>query len=193
MYYATMEQFGRHKREILASRVRAGQEDQRQAEKQFLSAYEAFKRVASYDGGELESVYNQLNGEFTRSEGRAEQVRDRIRSIENVASALFAEWEQEIGEISRSDLRRRSELRLRETQQRYGGLIRAMKRAEARMEPVLTAFRDQVLFLKHNLNAQAIASLEGTAGAIQGDVDQLIHEMRASIREAEVFLTTIAS
>ena len=36
------------------------------------------------------------------------------------------------------------------------------------MKPVLAAFHDQVLVLKHNLNARAIASLEGTAVTLQG-------------------------
>jgi hypothetical protein len=32
-----------------------------------------------------------------------------------------------------------------------------MLKAEQKIQPVLGAFRDQVLFLKHNLNANAIA------------------------------------
>ena len=59
------------------------------------------------------------------------------------------------------------------------------------MDPVLQAFRDQVLFLKHNLNARAIASLESTVGAIEGDVQSLIDELGRSIREADAFLDTL--
>ena len=43
-----------------------------------------------------------------------------------------------------------------------------MRLAESRIEPVLKSFRDQVLFLKHNLNAKAIASLRGGACASRG-------------------------
>ena len=67
----------------------------------------------------------------------------------------------------------------------------AMRRAENRMDPVLQAFRDQVLFLKHNLNARAIASLEGTVVAIEGDVKRLLDELGRSIREADAFLDTL--
>jgi hypothetical protein len=56
------------------------------------------------------------------------------------------------------------------------------------MNPVLAAFKDQVLFLKHNLNAQAIASLGSTATQIEGDVARLIKEMEASIGEADDFI-----
>ena len=41
--------------------------------------------------------------------------------------------------------------KLAETKRQYSQLISAMKRAERKMNPVLTAFNDQVLFLKHNL------------------------------------------
>ncbi|MEN8160446.1 MAG: DUF2959 family protein [Myxococcota bacterium] len=118
-------------------------------------------------------------------------MRDRIRSIEEVAGDLFEEWEDEIGQISRADLRRRSSQRLAETRGRYERLITAMKRAKRKMDPVLTAFRDQVLFLKHNLNASAIASLEESSVEIQGEVDALIRDMQKSIREADAFLAEL--
>ena len=66
-----------------------------------------------------------------------------------------------------------------------------MKRAERKIDPVLNAFRDQVLYLKHNLNAQAIASLQSELVSIESDVARLIKEMDASIREANEFIATM--
>ena len=54
--------------------------------------------------------------------------------------------------------------------------------------PVLTAFADQVLFLKHNLNAQALASLQDELIAIETDIAGLIREMEVSIAEANAFI-----
>ena len=42
---------------------------------------------------------------------------------------------------------------MRQTRARYDQMIGAMKRAEGKLEPALQPLRDQVLFLKHNLNA----------------------------------------
>ncbi len=193
MYYAAMEQVGQHKRDILARRVRAAQQDQKEAEEQFLTTYERFKQVSSYDGGDLEDLYGELQAEFDRSEKKANDVHERVESIEQVAHDLFREWAQEIEQIQNRELRRGSQQSLAETKQRYGGLMTAMRRAESRMEPVLVAFRDQVLFLKHNLNARAIASLQRSVVAIEADVDSLIREMQKSIREAEVFLASMDS
>ena len=63
-----------------------------------------------------------------------------------------------------------------------------MHRAEDRMDPVLAAFRDQVLYLKHNLNARALASLEATSVGLQQDINDLIAEMEGSIEEASAFI-----
>lgn len=187
-YYSAMEQVGQHKRDILRSRIEAGQEEQQEAQEQIKTTYERFKEAADYEGGDFESVYKDLNDEYERSQARAAAVTDRIASIDRVASDLFAEWEEEIEIIGRANLQAQSRASLTATRQRYAALIGAMKRAESKMPPVLEAFRDQVLFMKHSLNARAIASLEGTVGEIENDVETLIEDIDASIRESERFL-----
>lgn len=193
IYYNTMEQFGWEKRHILTDRVEDSRKAQSEAEEQFQSAYDRFKEVTQYDGGDLEKIYRRLNRELERSEERALEVRERIASVNVVTGDLFEEWERELQEISNSDLRRQSADRLESTRSRYQSLYSAMRRAESKMDPVLQAFRDQVLFLKHNLNAAAIASLESTVISIESDVEILINELRLSIREADDFLASMKS
>jgi septal ring factor EnvC (AmiA/AmiB activator) len=190
-YYGALERVGIQKRHILADRIEDGREAQQDAQEQFQDAFERFKTATRFEGGKLEETYRGLASELEDSEARAAEVRERIASIEQVAGDLFDEWEEEISQISRADLRSKSSARLRETRARYAKLLAAMKRAERKMEPVLVAFRDQVLFLKHNLNASAIASLETQATGIQSDVDALVRDLESSIREADVFLSTL--
>ena len=187
-YYATMESFGQHKRDILVDRVEDARDDQEEAKEQFADALEAFTSVTAYDGGDLRVVYDRLSGELDRCEDKAARVRKRIDSIEEVSEDLFTEWSKELEQYSSDQFRQQSEAQLRDTRTRYDQLISAMNRAEARMEPVLVVFRDQVLFLKHNLNAQAIASLQGNVAAIESDVSQLIAEMDVAIDEANAFI-----
>jgi hypothetical protein len=191
VYYGALEKVGIQKRHILADRIEDGREAQQDAQEQFQDAFERFKTATSFEGGDLEDTYRGLAAELEDSEARAEDVHRRIASIEEVAGDLFDEWEGEIGEISRADLRRKSSQQLAQTRARYAKLLAAMKKAERKMDPVLIAFRDQVLFLKHNLNAKAIASLESQASGIQSDVDALVRDLSASIREADAFLVTL--
>ena len=191
-YYSAMEGvLGQQKRHILQSRVKASQRDQKAAQEEFQSTFDLFKQVANYDGGDLERFYRKMQAQLDRSESRAEAVRDRIDSIEQVATDLFAEWKGEIGQISNAGLRRQSQQKLDDTRRRYRQMLAVMHRAEGSMEPVLTAFTDQVLFLKHNLNASAVASLERSAASIEDDVARLVREMQAAIRETEAFLATM--
>ena len=190
-YYGVLEQVGVQKRHILKDRIEDGREAQQEAQEQFQDAFERFKTATSFEGGDLEDTYRGLAAELADSEARAADVRERIASIEQVAGDLFEEWEGEIGQISRADLRRKSTAQLQQTRTRYAKLLAVMKKAERKMEPVLVAFRDQVLFLKHNLNASAIASLEKQAAGIQRDVDALVRDLSASMREADAFLATL--
>ena len=59
------------------------------------------------------------------------------------------------------------------------------------MAPVLSRLKDQVLFLKHNLNARAIAGLKTEADKIQSDIESLVKDMNTSIAHADAFMTNI--
>ena len=187
-YYNVMERLGFPKRDILVDRVAVARDSQEQAAQQFKSALERFIAVTGFKGGALQETYGQLDAEYQRSEARATEVHKHIEGVEDVAEALFDEWEAELDQYQSGALKRRSESQLQQTRAQYGQLSRAMKRAESKMEPVLAAFQDQVLFLKHNLNARAIASLKGNLAAIESDIAVLIREMETSIREANRFI-----
>ena len=191
-YYKTMEKFGYHKRDLMVDRVQDARDAQEEAKEQFESALEKFRSVVEFDGGELQEKYDLLKAEYDRSESKAEAVRNRIDSVEDVAEALFDEWEGELSQYTNESLRQTSKRKLTQTREHYAQLISAMKRAETKIEPVLLAFRDQVLFLKHNLNAQAIASLQSELVSVEADVASLIKEMEASIVEADAFISAMA-
>ncbi|CAB1275287.1 DUF2959 domain-containing protein [Candidatus Nitrosacidococcus tergens] len=190
VYYNTMEKFGVQKRDILTSRVEKVRDAQVDAKDQFQSALEQFSSVVNFDGGDLEVMYKKMNGEYEDSEAKAKKVNNRIKSVENVADALFAEWEGELEQYSNASLKAQSRQELIETRAHYEKLLQSMKRAAAKMDPVLTTFHDQVLFLKHNLNAKAIASLQGSLDGIKTDVTKLVSEMEAAIDEANSFIQT---
>ena len=187
-YYGALEKVGIHKRDIMVDRVQNAKQSQEDARDQFQSALEEFSSVANFQGGDLEDTYKKLNKELEKSEARAKDVTARIDSVEDVSIALFKEWEQELDQYESQKLRTQSEQQLKDTKARYEQLMVAMRQAESRIEPVLKPFRDQVLFLKHNLNAKAIASLRGELVQVESDTEQLIKELEASIAEADRFI-----
>jgi hypothetical protein len=192
-YYQAMEKIGFPKREILVDRVEKAQESQTKAKEQFTSALDHFLAVTKADGGDLQRKYDEMSREFSRSESRAKDVRERIAAVEDVSQALFREWKQELNQYSNATLRRDSERQLDQTRRRYDALIGLMNRAADRMEPVLATFRDQVLYLKHNLNARALASLDNTHRELEADISRLVSDMENSIREAQNFIKDLKS
>lgn len=188
VYYSVWEKLGKEKRDLLRDNVEAVREDQEEVSEQFESTLERLKEIYGFDGGDLEKQYDRLKADYDRSVERAEDLRDRIDTVEEIAGDLFEEWQRELGEISDPGLRQRSRSQLDATQARYRQLSAALARTETRLDPVLQRFKDQVLFLKHNLNAQAVGSLESESLAIQRDVDSLIADLRTSIREADQFI-----
>jgi hypothetical protein len=190
-YFKAWEQLGYHKRDILVSRVQKAKDGQEEAKQQFQSTLDKFKAVTGFKGGDLESKYNQLSSEYDRCKDRADAVRSQIASVETVAGELFKEWQKELGQYESADLKRRSQEEFRATEYRYQQLMASMKNAESKMAPVLSVFHDQVLYLKHNLNARAIASLESTAATLQADVDRLLADMQRSIDESNKFIAAM--
>jgi hypothetical protein len=188
LYYKAQEKLGNAKRDILVKRVREGRQDQERAKQQIRTTLEAFQQLTGFQGGDLEKVYKKLDGEYQDAEKQARELREQIASIEQVAADMFREWEAEIASMKNAQFRAQSRTMLRDTRTRYAALIAKMKQSEAKMGPVLTVFRDQVLFLKHNLNARAIQSLKTTSVELDARVGALVKDIDASIQEADAFI-----
>lgn len=187
-YYATMEKFGVHKRDMLKDNVEEARDEQKEATEEFKDALTRLKELSNYKGGELETVYNKLKSDFDRCKSQADTVSKKIKDVETVSADLFKEWENEIQTMQNSSLASASRSKLQETKNRYQSLHAAMKRAETSMQPVLSQFNDQVLYLKHNLNAAVVGNLKTTALEIEKEISQLIQDMNRSISEADQFI-----
>ncbi|MGJ0430531.1 DUF2959 domain-containing protein [Methylobacter sp.] len=191
VYYNARESIGDHKRTIVVSQVEQACVSLQDTRDEFQDALERFKSLVSVSETSLDHKYNLLNRQYQFCRAKSEAVSDRIRAIEDVSEALFIEWERELDEYTNRSLRNLSRQQLKAARQNYGRLIKSMRRAEGKIQPVLLAFKDQVLYLKHNLNAQAIAALRHEFIEIGIDISQLIHAMEQTIAEANQFVSTL--
>jgi chromosome segregation ATPase len=192
VYYKTMEKLGKEKRDILVQRVKDTKKDQEQTKQQLQTTMEKFQQLTGFQGGDLEKNYKKLNDEYQRAEDQGNKLRDRIKSIDQVSNDLFSEWQKEINEMRNSQLKTRSSALLKDAKDRQGMYMKAMHKTEDQMTPVLAAFRDQVLFLKHNLNARAIGSLKGTSAKINADVVTLTKSIDSSMAEADRLIASLS-
>jgi len=189
-YYDAWEKLGYAKRDRLVDNVKAARDQQEEAKQQFASALDQFKSVVNFKGGDLEAMYDKLNASYEKSDSKASAVKSKIESVKHVGEALFTEWKGEIAEMSDDpSLQNQSEQLYDKTHDHYDTMVSHMDSAAATMDPVLRKFKDRVLFIKANLNAAAIASLQGTDVELGGDIDNLIKEMQDSINEADKFIS----
>ncbi len=187
-YYNTMEKMGYAKRDILVDRVEKATETQGEVKEEFQSAYQAFNALLKLESTSLEERYETLNDAYEDSLSKSEELTERIEAIESVAVALFKEWQQELNEYSSASLKASSAKKLKITKSRYKTYLKSLKRAESKVEPVLAVFKDQVLYLKHNLNAEKVSALKGEVRRFDSDVKGLVSEMDRSIKDAKQFI-----
>lgn len=185
--------FYKEPRDVLVSRVESARDVQIDTAEEFKTALEKFKEVTHFQGGDLEATFNKLNSAFKSSESAANKVSNRVDNVVSAANKLLEEWRAELEQYNDNAIRQRANKQFDETRLHAEKMIAAMRKAEKKTEPVLAAFKDQVLFVKHNLNMQAISSLSQESQIIENDVAELIKEMEISIAEAEEFIRSIKS
>lgn len=187
-YYAAWEALGKEKRDLLKNNIEKARQDQTVVQENFKDALTRLKELTGFESGDLDEMYNSLKQDYEACTNRAEILRNRIRSVNEVAQDLFVEWQNEISQIGNAVMKRDSEKKLQTTQKRYADLYKAMQRAEKQMDPVLAKLNDNVLYLKHNLNAQAVGALDREVQTIDREIQQLIKDMEVSIMKSDEFL-----
>lgn len=134
-----------------------------------------------------------MNDDYESSLSAASDVSNNIDKVEDVAEALFDEWQGELGQYSNANLKRESEKKLKQTQRQFSKLLKSMRRSETKMQPVLDSLKDNVLYLKHNLNAQAVAAIRGEFDSLKVDIQNLINDMNRLIAESNAFIAQMST
>lgn len=190
-YYAAMEKVGVHKRDILIDRVEEARDAQLHSQQEFKDALDQLSQLVNFHGGSLQQRYEALASQYQDSQQAAAEVTERINKVELVAFDLFAEWENELSQYQNKQLRNDSKKKLLDTKRQFNALLKVMRRAESKMPPVLRVLNDNVLYLKHNLNAKAIGALETEFGLLQQDVQTLLTDMNRAIAESNQFIAVM--
>jgi hypothetical protein len=193
LYFNAREAIGDHKRTLVVYQVEQACVSLEETRDEFADALKRFNNLLAVNDAPLEHRYNLLNRQYQFCRAKSDTVSQRIKAIEEVSEALFSEWERELNEYSSRSLKSASKQQLKTARQQYARLIKAMHKAESKIHPVLAAFKDQVLYLKHNLNARAIAALQNEWVDISMDITQLILAMECIIAEANQFVAVLAN
>ena len=186
--YSALEKVGIHKRDILVDSVEDARDAQTETREQLVTAYEELGALIGYEGGELEEKYERLSKEVERSRDETEKLDEHLSDIDRVSEDLFAEWEAELDLYNSASLRADQAQKLSLARRQFATMRDRMQKARDRVDPVMAVLSDNVLFLKHSLNAQALSALRGQVTQLEGQVDALIRDMQLAIEEADAFI-----
>ncbi len=186
--YSALEKVGIHKRDLLVSNVEDARDSQSETREQLVTAYEELTALIGFDGGELEARYKRLSKEVTQSQDVIDELDGHLEDIDRVSRDLFKEWESELDLYNNASLRADQAKKLNLSRKQFATMRDRMQQARNRVDPVMAVLNDNVLYLKHSLNAQALDALRGQATLLEGQVDALIRDMQAAIDEAEAFI-----
>jgi len=187
--YSALEKVGIHKRDILVDNVEEARDSQAETREHLVSAYEELSALIGHEGGALEKQYKRLDKEVERARDATDELDDRLKSIDRVSEDLFEEWEAELELYSSQALRDDQAQKLAESRNQFRQMRARMQVARNRVDPVMAVLNDNVLYLKHSLNAQAVAALRGEAANLEADVEALIRDMQIAIDEADAFIS----
>jgi hypothetical protein len=187
-YDTTTELFGKKKKDVLVDRIAAARDAQSAAKDQFAAALDEFRSIAGYKGTLLEDKYNELNSQYNRCESQTRNVESRLADARRAAKSLFRQWDDELEQYSSAVVRRASEEKLKDMQMRFENVIYAMEKVRDKFYPALAAFKDQVLLVKHNLNAQTEMTMGEEMGIAEKEISLLIGEIDRSMAEADSFI-----
>lgn len=186
-YYKMWEALGREKRDLLTSEIKQTRESQSKLQTEFVATFERIKKEYTFEGGEVENTYRALSKDYKALDERRNSVTKHVEKVDALAEDLFEEWRKEANDMNDTSLRSQSLTKLEQSQakfaevaQKYAGMLEVVNGSLKRLH-------DHVIFMKHNLNAQALGALKRELHAMQPELDRLVAEINRSIALASEF------
>jgi hypothetical protein len=140
---------------------------------QLQKTVDAYNAMLAPDVKDRRDAYKQLQKEMANTEKRRAEVSTRSGEMNTEADKLFKGWQDSLASIQSPDLRKRSEDRLKKTQDRFAGIRQAGQQASSLYEPFMKTLQDQVTYLGHDLNPGAAASLKPDADKLNAQAKDL--------------------
>lgn len=174
-------------------KIERADKEMNEARKQVGKALEAYGTLLGEQEEHRRSAYKDLVKALERCEEMSKELRERREDMDKQAEKFFKDWKKSLKDIKSSDLESRSERRLEDTRERYRRVSDRWREMRERYQPVTSRLEDQVVYLGHDLNADATSSLEQDAREVQAEADALFRAMDEFEAEAQGYVSSLQS
>jgi hypothetical protein len=141
---------------------------------QLLKTMDVYNALLADDAKDRKKLYKDLQREMAGTEKRRAEIATRAGAMALEADILFKKWEASTAAIESESLRKRSEERLTKTKASYAEIRASGDKAAGLYTPVMKTLADQVTYLGHDLNPDAVASLKPDADKLNKNVHELV-------------------
>jgi len=159
--------------EQLIKKANAGVESINDTKLQLQKTMEAYNAVLAPDVKDRRDAYKKLQKEVATTEKKRAMVSTRNGEMNVEAGRLFKNWEGSTAAIQDPELRQRSQQRLGQAKARYSEIETNGQGAARLYTPFMKALQDQVTYLGHDLNPEAVATLKPEADKLNAQAKEL--------------------
>jgi hypothetical protein len=149
-----------------------------------MKTMDVYNALMADEAKDRKKLYNSLQKEMENTEKRRATIGEVAATMSAEADTLFKQWTDSAAAIENADLRKKSEERLAATKASYAEIGTVGQKASDLYGPFMKDLQDQVTFLGHDLNAEAVASLKPEAAKINEAASKLIQSIDDTITTA---------
>jgi len=159
--------------QLLIKKANAGVESIDDAKQQLQKTMDAYNAVLAPDVKDRKDAYKKLQKEMATADKKRTEVSAKTGEMNAEADKLFKSWQGSTAAIQTPELRQRSEVRLKNAQERFADIRKTGQSASSLYAPFMKTLQDQVTFLGHDLNPGAVASLKPDADKLNAQAKEL--------------------
>jgi len=155
-----------------------------ETKQQLAKTMDVYNALMAEDAKDRKKLYADLKKQMGNTEKRRSQIAEQATSMKSEAEALFRQWAESAAAIENAELRARSEERLEATKTSYAEIDTVGRKAADLYHAFMKDLQDQITFLGHDLNPEAVASLGPEAEELNEKADTLMRRIDDTIRTA---------
>jgi hypothetical protein len=151
---------------------------------QLMKTMDVYNALMADDATDRKKLYKSVQKEMDNTEKRRMKITEEAAKMKSEADTLFAQWAESAAAIENPDLRKRSEDRLEATKASYAEIEAVGQKAADLYPPFMKDLQDQITYLGHDLNAEAVASLKPEVAKLNEKAQALVRSLDDTIGTA---------
>ena len=151
-----------------------------------LGAVQTLQKVTAPDfKGDAVEGHKELVRAIDDSEDQTDDLRKSVERMQAEAEPVFNQWTKDLEGYSNPEMRQRSQARLAAARERYDAVVAAVTPVLVECEAVNQTLGDHALFLKHDMNPAALATIQDDVKKVAkeaADLDGAFNAGKAATR-----------